>query len=185
MMGASSTKFTSEVSPFLEVQSWVYSVNKKGLSTQPWGPPVLCTRVVELWQSVLSGVCLWGSQIFSIRVLSCPKTFMIQIRLCWMVRWYQQIACWWRWHFQGAWRLCGRVVDMASSVDLMVLNAYLWWCGLAGRLSTLSKLVPTKESISPSLTGVLFSVILDPGPPNKCNRLIGEQGHCKDVGTLI
>ncbi len=72
---------------------WVYSVNRWGLSTQPWGAPVFSTWVEEVWPPVQT---VWGlsvrksstqSVVLKPRVLSMVS-FMG--RLCWMLSWNQQ-----------------------------------------------------------------------------------------------
>lgn len=57
MLVMSSSYFTIEFSGCLGVQPWVYSVNRRGLSSQPWGAPVLSANVEEVWLSVRS---LWA-----------------------------------------------------------------------------------------------------------------------------
>ncbi len=52
MMVVLSTYFTVEFSRCVGVQSWGYSVNRRGLSTQPWGAPVLSTNIEEVWLPV-------------------------------------------------------------------------------------------------------------------------------------
>ena len=47
VMVVSSSYFTTEFSWCLGVQSWVYSVNRRGLSTQPWGALVQSTNVED------------------------------------------------------------------------------------------------------------------------------------------
>ena len=73
-----SAYFTVEFLPVLLMQSWVFSVNMRGLSTQPWGAPLLSTNIEEVW-SELSGVCSLGGQIFSCRVLHSSPEFFNQL----------------------------------------------------------------------------------------------------------
>ena len=37
------------LSEYFSIESWVYSVNSRGLSTQLWGAPVFSTKEEEVW----------------------------------------------------------------------------------------------------------------------------------------
>lgn len=80
VMAVWCTYFTIEFSWCLEAQSWGYSVNRRGVNTQPWGQLVLSTNVE---QSKLSRVCLCGSLLSSCSVFS----FSFTVRLCWKLSW--------------------------------------------------------------------------------------------------
>lgn len=56
MMVVSSTYSKIEFSWCLVMQSWVYIVNRRGLSKQPWGGPS-STRVEEVWLPIST---VWG-----------------------------------------------------------------------------------------------------------------------------
>ncbi len=56
-MVVSSANFTKEFSPCPGLQSWVCSMNRRGLSTQPWGALLLSTRVEEERLPILGSVC--------------------------------------------------------------------------------------------------------------------------------
>ncbi len=70
VMVVSSANFTAEFSPCQGLQLWVYSLNRRGLSTQPWGAPLLSTWIEEVWLPIWTiwGHCLFKRPISSYRV---------------------------------------------------------------------------------------------------------------------
>ena len=71
----------------------VVSVNGGGLSTQPWGAPILTTNIEQVWLPIQT---VW-SPISCCRVLSLPQRVEFSlsaswVRLCWTLSWSQQMS---------------------------------------------------------------------------------------------
>ncbi len=81
MMVVSYANFTIEFSPCRGLQLWVYSVNRRGLSTQPWGALVLNIRVEEerLPIGTDRGLFVRKSSIQLQRVVLMPRVFSFPV----------------------------------------------------------------------------------------------------------
>ena len=96
MMVVSSSYFTVKTSWCLGVQSWVYSVNRRRLSTQPWGAPVLSTILTANHNFCGLLVRKSNIQLQSVEFKSTVFSFQISfmVRLCWTLIWSQQTTSW-------------------------------------------------------------------------------------------
>lgn len=98
-------------------QRCTYSINRRGLSRQPWGAPVFSTRVKEVWLLVQI-ICLWGSPISS-----CRMCYLSPV--CWV---FQSFS---RGRFNECW------AETLKSLDLGVISKVIedWGSRLSGMLS--------------------------------------------------
>ncbi len=130
MKTESSANFTTVFSG--ELQSWLYSVNRRGLSTQLWGAPVFDTTVEEVWPSIQT---VWGlfvrkstvqlqSVVLKPKMLNLPISYGRDCVECWV-----EMDVWWTCCYfvkvkmsGGQWRcvLCGSV---GSECKLMRVQA--------------------------------------------------------------
>ncbi len=74
--------FAFKYLPIQPVQSWVYSMNRRGLGTRPLGASVLSTRVEEEWLPIQTvwGLFVWKFNIHLQRVVLKPRVLSLPIK---------------------------------------------------------------------------------------------------------
>lgn len=64
-----------KLSWYLGVQSWAYSVNRRGMSAQPGGAPLLITNIQEVWLTIWA---LWGLLV-SIQLQTVVRVILFNV----------------------------------------------------------------------------------------------------------